>query len=212
MSKNSIDVLWPTFVGKFYNPEHLEIKDGLIKFFDEYQKKNPKGKLGRENVNLYESQYDLHKHENEYYKKLIQFISKSFLQTSTHANKHFLKGVDLNSQKFNISINSSWFIRYKKQGAVLPHSHGNCSWCCVYYVQVKEPENSKSGNTYFLKPFLTTHSKDFGAKFSSMESVDYKPEEGSMLIWPSYITHGSIPSEGLKDRIIVSANAKIEKI
>ena len=42
MSKNSIDVLWPTFVGKFYNPEHLEIKDGLIKFFDEYQKKKSK--------------------------------------------------------------------------------------------------------------------------------------------------------------------------
>ena len=49
--KNNIDVLWPTLIGRFINPNHQEIKEGLIKFFEDYQKKDPKGKLGRENHN-----------------------------------------------------------------------------------------------------------------------------------------------------------------
>ena len=208
--KNNIDVLWPTLIGRFINPDHQEIKDGLIKFFEDYQKKDPKGKLGRENHNLYESHYDLHKHDNEYFKKLLKFLSMSFLQMSNYANKNFLTHKDLNTQKFNILINSSWFIKYKKGGSVLPHAHGNCSWCCVYYVQAEEPESSKNGNTYFLKPYLNTNQKDFGSKYDSFDSVDYKPVEGAVLIWPSHISHGSIPSEGEKNRIIVSANAKIE--
>ena len=69
----------------------------------------------------------------------------SFLQMSNYANKNFLTDKDLNTQKFNILINSSWFIKYKKGGSVLPHAHGNCSWCCVYYVQAEEPESSKNG-------------------------------------------------------------------
>ena len=73
--KNNIDVLWPTLIGRFINPDHQEIKDGLIKFFEDYQKRDPKGKLGRENHNLYESHYDLHKHDNEYFKKLLKFLS-----------------------------------------------------------------------------------------------------------------------------------------
>ena len=71
-------------------------------------------------------------------------------------------------------------------------------------------ESSKNGNTYFLKPYLNTNQKDFGSKYDSFDSVDYKPVEGAVLIWPSHISHGSIPSVGEKNRIIVSANAKIE--
>ena len=44
MNKNQIYSLWPIYIGEFYNPEHQEIKDDLINFFSEYEKKNPKGR------------------------------------------------------------------------------------------------------------------------------------------------------------------------
>ena len=37
-----------------------------------------------------------------------------------------------------------------------------------------------------------------------------KPAEGKLVIWPQYVSHGSMPYEGIQNRIIVSANAKIE--
>ena len=33
-----------------------------------------------------------------------------------------------------------------------------------------------------------------------------------MIIWPSYVMHGSYPYEGAEDRIIVSANAQVSVI
>ena len=39
MNKNQIYSLWPIYIGEFYNPEHQEIKDDLINFFSEYEKK-----------------------------------------------------------------------------------------------------------------------------------------------------------------------------
>ena len=35
------------------------------------------------------------------------------------------------------------------------------------------------------------------------------PEEGKMLVWPSYLMHGSYPYDGKNDRIIISANARV---
>ena len=87
---------------------------------------------------------------------------------------------------------------------------GGCSWTCVYYVQIDEDLKDKEGYTFFEKPFLKNHIGDFGSKWDSLETLQYRPEEGTVLVWPSYIRHGSIPYFGKKDRIIVSANAKIE--
>jgi hypothetical protein len=37
--KDHINILWPTLIGEFYNPEHEETKNDLIKFFSEKQNK-----------------------------------------------------------------------------------------------------------------------------------------------------------------------------
>ena len=80
MNKNQIYSLWPIYIGEFYNPEHQEIKDDLINFFSEYEKKNPKGRegLNKENINLYESKYDLHHEKSESLSKLFNFLQNAF--------------------------------------------------------------------------------------------------------------------------------------
>ena len=52
---NKIDINWPTYIAKFSNPDHIEIKSDLINFFEDYIKKNPNGRKSGENLKLYES-------------------------------------------------------------------------------------------------------------------------------------------------------------
>ena len=111
-----------------------------------------------------------------------------------------------------MTITDAWFIHYEKGGFVAPHAHGDCSWCCVYYVQLGDDASKKNGGTYFQKPYPARSTFDFGAFYNRETSIDMFPEEGKMLVWPSHLMHGSYPYEGKNDRIIISANAKISVI
>tara|TARA_B100000242_G_scaffold262102_1_gene208300 strand:- start:92 stop:742 length:651 start_codon:yes stop_codon:yes gene_type:complete len=213
MNKNQIYSLWPIYIGEFYNPEHQEIKDDLINFFSEYEKKNPQGREGinKENINLYESKYDLHHEKSESLSKLFNFFAKCFLGMSNSTNKKFISEMKEPKPNFDVKINNSWFIKYNTNGSVLPHDHGRCSWCCVYYVQIGEDATNENGSTYFLRPYQRRSPEDFGGKFySSGGNATFKAVEGKMLIWPNFILHGSNPYKGEKNRIIVSANASVD--
>ena len=82
---------------------------------------------------------------------------------------------------------------------------------CVYYVQIGDDSDLNNGSTYFLRPFNRGFShKDFAGLRYNKSSTHFKAEEGKLLIWPSFIMHGSKPYLGKKDRIIISANADID--
>ena len=211
--------VWPLIVGEFFNHEHILIKDELINFFKEYEKKLPEGneqlqdKNDVGNYNLYQSKYNLlaENENNKILKGVFKFIAKSILTMSKKANKKELENLKNNDPKFNVNINESWFIRYNKGGFILPHAHGNCSWCCLYYVQIGTDASKKNGSTFFLRPYLTNSLKEeFGGKYLKNNTAVFNAEEGKLLVWPNFLQHGSHPYQGNEDRIIISANSTID--
>ena len=205
--KNTFSYLWPTIIGTFHNPDHLKIKKDLLKFFEEYKKNNPSRRSG-ENFKLYESNYDLHLQKEESFQALLKnFISKAFFEMAKEANKEF--SLKFKDKQMGVTITDSWFIHYEKGGFVLPHSHGQCSWCCVYYVQLGKDATKTNGGTYFQKPIPNRNTLDYGSYYNKFLQAQFTPEEGKMLIWPNYVMHGSFPYEGVEDRIIISANAEV---
>lgn len=155
MKQNSIFNLWPTFVGEFHNPDHDKIKNGLIEFFNEYKKNDKEGERSSrgENYKLYESSHNLHTSENIYFKSLIQFISQAVLKISNHANRSRIEQFKIKNEEQDIICKSAWFIDYELElGFVLPHTHMDCSWSCVYYVQIGQNADNKNGSTYFFDP------------------------------------------------------------
>jgi len=204
--KDIIDNFWPTFIGKFHNEQHEIIKKDLICFIDEYIKLN-KSRRSHENHNLFESKYDIHNSKNENIKKLVFFFKQSFAKIAMHANQKF---VSTNKKKLSVNIHDMWFIKYEQGGFVLPHTHGMCSWCCVYYLQIGHDSNVENGSTFFLRPSnYPRETKDFGSKYNEGDIRKIAPTEGSMLIWPNNLSHGSLPYKGKTNRIIFSANATI---
>lgn len=216
-NKNKIHSLWPIPIGEFFYPDHEKIKTELVNFFKEYEQKFPEGNLDRkskgelENYDLFESKYNLHTHKNPAFGKLLDFISQGFMTMSNHSNKKLIQEME-EKPKLDVEITESWFIRYNKGGVVFPHNHSG-SWSCVYYVQIGKDSEKINGSTYFLRPYAPGGKIDFGGQtYSSEITAIVKGEEGKLVVWPSFLYHGSHPYNGKESRIIVSANSKINKI
>ena len=74
-------------------------------------------------------------------------------------------------------------------------------------------QKKKHGSTYFMRPYVSPDNSDFGGKYYSRVSAGiFEAEEGKMLVWPSFLYHGSHPYHGEQDRIILSANSSINLV
>ena len=144
--KNEITRHWSTLVGEFYNPDHDQIKKKLLTYFENYKKKQPTSRKSNENFSLYESSYNLHTENNQDLKKIFQFIIKGVFTVFQQASKTYIlmRGAE---KKYQVLIKNSWFITYENGGFVAPHTHDNCSWSCVYYVESEKSSNKKTGAT-----------------------------------------------------------------
>lgn len=213
--QNNIYSLWPLHIGEFHNYNHPLIKDDLLNFFDNYEKKFPDGNIQLQdndhvgNYNLYQSNYDLHNEKNEILKDVLHFIAESVLTVSKKANEKIISKINNENQKYSVDINESWFIRYKKGGVVYPHHHDGSSWSCVYYIQVGEDASKKNGSTYFIRPYNSTSKVDFGSKYLRDDTHIFTAKEGKLLVWPSFLYHGSQSYTGDKNRMIISANLTV---
>jgi len=207
--KNTIAMHWSTYVGEFYNPEHSKIKKNLLTYFKNYKNKQPTSRRGEENFNLYESRYDLHKETNPDLQKVLKFISTSVFTVFQEATKNYIlkRGTE---EKYRVSIKDSWFINYENGGFVAPHTHDNCSWSCVYYVQAGKDSNKKNGATFLQSPYSRLRS-DVGSESFQYRSESYQPIEGKLIIWPSYVIHGSYPHMGKVKKTVLSANLVINE-
>ena len=216
MSKNQLHSFWPVLVGEFFNPEHILIKDELINFFTEYEKNLPEGnsqlkdKNYSGNYNLYQSKYNLHTEKNEALLSVMKFIAMSILEMVKKANESKLEELENKTPRINVHLTESWFIRYNQGGMVYPHNHDGCSWSCVYYVEIGKEAKKMNGSTYFIRPYQGFSKFDFGGSYMLNDQMVLNAEEGKLLVFPNYLYHGSHPFQGSKDRIVISANSKID--
>ena len=206
--RNQILKYWPTCVGEFYNSDHEQSKKKLLVYFEDYKKRQPSSRKSNENFNLYESRYDLHKESNQDLQNVLQFISRSVFSVFQQASQGFMleRGKE---KKYRVIIKDSWFITYENGGFVAPHTHDDCSWSCVYYVQSEKDSNKKNGATFLQAPYSRLRS-DIGSESFAYTSEDYEPIEGKLVVWPSYLIHGSYPHLGKVKKTVLSANLVIE--
>ena len=151
------------------------------------------------------------------FSKLIQFFADSIQKTVGAANAGVWPQGKMSLQ---LEIIGCWFQIQNGMAFHDVHTHGNCSWSGVYYVQVDDevkrvshPEmGSANGVTRFYGPYSQWQGggyMDIGNTYLQKNSIDMSPEEGKLVIFPSYLPHMAMPYEGKKDRIIISFNVQI---
>jgi uncharacterized protein (TIGR02466 family) len=149
--------------------------------------------------------------------ELVQFIAASVQQTAQQANA----GVwPAGRHGLQLELTGVWF--QIQNGAAFHdvHTHGNCSWSGVYYLQVDPPEQraaqpqfgALNGATRFYSPMfalLGGAHMDMGNAWLQQATLDMAPQEGTLLVFPAFLAHKAMPYVGERDRIVVSFNAQI---
>lgn len=210
----NIHMLWPTPILRKKFPQHKEVNQSLVKLFYEHRRLHDKV-----NGPVYSSLDDLlHRYNEPALNQLFQFVSESLFELASTMNGALWEHG--RSKKMNMNVVGAWFQIQNGQGFHEAHTHGNCSWSGVYYVQVdgdKKRESHKelgvmNGITRFYSHYVDVIGggyMDFGNLYLQSTNFDSKPEEGVLCIFPSHLKHMAMPYEGEKDRIIVSFNAQI---
>lgn len=113
---------------------------------------------------------------------LVDFILDS---CAVLAKKH---GVDLDNVTLNLT--SIWLNRLGKQGAHAKHAHGGVHYSGTLYVNIPDG----ASNIRFYNPHtdimsLSALPVEYDGDPSASLYVDFKPEEGKLLVWNSYLYH-----------------------
>ncbi len=151
------------------------------------------------------------------FRQLVQFIVGSAQQLARQANAQAWPAGRLS---LDLRFAGCWFQVQNGQAFHDVHTHGNCSWSGVYYVQVDDTDKRQShpalgrlnGATRFYGPYSPLQGgayMDMGNAYLQTNSIDIQPEEGMLVLFPSWLPHKAMAYEGDKDRIIVSFNLQI---
>ena len=86
-----------------------------------------------------------------------------------------------------------WFQQYEKNSFHEWHTHTQCQWSSVYYLEF--PKGSP--RTVFVNPINNT------------DTFDVDTEEGDIITFPSFIVHSAPKVESNKRKTIISFNSDI---
>lgn len=156
--------------------------------------------------NLYESDFDFFKQDHPAVKELLEYCRTSVFEAANQANR----GRWEPGARIGVDIHESWCHITPSGGYHDVHTHPNSSWSGIYYVRAGACDlQSKNGVNRFYAPWMPTAYSDIGTLWNSqLSSIDMPVEDGTMVIFPSWILHSGLTYTGDVDRVIVAFNCK----
>ena len=165
-----------------------------------YRLKDRDTGIARSNQGGWHSKDQLHltKHED------TSWLIHRLLQLSTQCIKDFegdrpFKDIRMVAAWANINYKGDWNA---------PHEHMPCTWSGVFYVDAGEPktaddDRSLEGKVMFFDPM------PLGREWKRAPTINYQPVSGTMLLFPSFLTHMVAPYFGDKPRISLAFNMNV---
>lgn len=123
-------------------------------------------------------------------------------------------------EKLLVEFCQSWFHITNDGGFHDAHSHGDCSWCGIYYLAEGDPDTvprtgsaiAGNGINRFYGPLPSGGIvRDYGNAYLGRSYVDVQPINGRLVLFPAYLLHSALPYSGATDRVILSFNSRTVK-
>lgn len=200
MERMKTHLMFPSPVFECSIKDHEELNLELIKYIYELKEKDKEGlDLSNSGDGWHSPYFEISKID-----VLKKFISKIFPFIFEISTKEY--GWDCTPEK--IRITGMWSVINSKNSYNLRHFHPNCNLSAAYYVKAKE----KCGNIKFFDPVdqkaMQSPAKREPNNLSS-DVASFTPNEGDLLIFPSYLHHSVEENLSEEDRIVISFNIKI---
>jgi uncharacterized protein (TIGR02466 family) len=187
----------PIWVSKIDNHEILNVD--ILSYISDLQKKDPQGII-KSNFNGWHSKnFNL---KEDIPAKFISSIGKNINTVMNDMNW------DLTSQF--IKITNMWSIINEEGAFNQKHHHSNSDISAAYYVSAHD----NSGEIVFYDPrparvYKNPIAKEPNKLNATINSV--KPENGLLVLFPSYLEHSVNPNLSNKKRVVISFNLSLEK-
>ena len=130
-------------------------------------------------------------------------LLNSHVLKSTHS---FLKELQVESNYSVIDIYDSW-INYAESGMYQEvHSHPYADISGVFYFQAEE----NCGDIYFIAPSSAyCHSELIFRSKILTDNIKIQPKKNRLVLFPSWLQHGTLPNKSNDTRISLSFNIKL---
>ena len=200
MSEIKVRNLFPVPIFHYKLENYKETNKELLNYILELQKNDKIGNTHSNKGGWHSQNFDIVNQGPP-----INFLNKI---------KDFLKHIISNEFGWKYVPNKQrivamWAIINKKNSFNVAHNHQNCYFSSAYYV--KKPKNS-GDITFFDPKQAKTYRFPKVEKYTeySSEAVTIKPEEGDLLIFPSYLYHSVGENLSEDDRVVISFNVDID--
>tara|TARA_Y100000004_G_scaffold122007_1_gene137165 strand:- start:3698 stop:4291 length:594 start_codon:yes stop_codon:yes gene_type:complete len=113
---------------------------------------------------------------------------------------------ELNFKAKKFEVDRMWCNVNTRDDFNMIHSHGQFQFSGAYYVRAPKD----SGQIVFRDPRPAAITNEYvTSQFNGGEVYRIEPEEGKLLIFPSYLDHMVMPSKSDDDRVSISWNIKV---
>jgi len=189
--------LMPIYSVPFWQSEYPEFeqsRENFLKAVKAYKEQNPSKEPPRSNISGYQSPGTLH------------FISELAPLFEYICQMGFRACADLDFVDCDIALTSAWLnVNDSRQCMNGEHTHTHI-FSGVFYLQVPEESGKLVLKNEALNPMwdgcsLISHKNQFTA-----ERILIEPEEGNILLFPSYLPHSVTTNNHDEERISISFN------
>ena len=116
----------------------------------------------------------------------------------------FMKSMQV-KQPYKPAIVSSWLTLTKPGLHAHIHDHGTNQISGVYWFKT----NGKDGDIFFRNALKALKCNPIGSSVAN--ETQFPPEQGRIVMWPSYLDHGVYENKTNEDRISLSFNIVLER-
>lgn len=205
--------LWESPLYLCTNPVHDLIKQPLLELIAEQATLQTNGIASQVAMTakhqLLESPLDFLEQDHADIQVLNQTLSELVLHVAADVNAIYWP----EDAEPEVSLVESWYHVTRYGGYHDAHSHPNCSWSGIYYLQGGESDlATRSGVNRFYDPRTNADQfQDAGSLYLSNQGFwDFAPVDGQIILFPSYLKHSALPYFGQTDRIVLAFNARVD--
>lgn len=186
--------------------QHQTYQSALLNICYKLQQDRNESGVAPRAKNLYESDFDFLKLDDPAVKELLEYCRSSVFEAANHANRGRWEA----GARIGVDIHESWCHITTQGGYHDAHTHPNSSWSGIYYIRAGESDlESRNGVNRFYAPWMPTAYSDIGTLWNSqLSSIDMPAEDGSMIVFPSWLLHSGMPYQGSVDRVIMAFNCR----
>ncbi len=197
--------VWATPLFEVRNPDHEKIRPGLVEYFQRRERNAQtaveSGVTANIKRNLFESRFDLFEADIAEVRLLTNFC-----RAAVDDAVAMLAG-ETGTPPPAFEIHESWIHITRDGGHHDYHGHPGCFWCGIYYVDMGDCDfETRNGCNRFYNPIPTFFRGGSGRRH---DFIDIEPENGKVVLFPSYLQHSALPYRGDRERVLIAFNSRL---